>query len=147
MHFNIAYHFDTICIRICFSSCLAGKTYTMHGSSSSPGILPRALQGLFDSIDSMKKQDSNSHFHVEIRCPLVSLLHDNLYLTLFRWTTFDTYPRNTSQKCFNDLVDIYITMLCMYSIYSMYMYVYFIESKYIQYINVCMYVSLIVFGF
>ena len=85
------------CNNTCFLPySTAGKTYTMHGTSSSPGIVPRALQDLFAHIDSMKKQNSQSYFHVEIR--FVSIL------VVSAFKCFMAHATTHSNLCFDAAV-------------------------------------------
>lgn len=47
---------------LCYGQTGSGKTHTMYGTETDPGIAPRALQYLFDSI----KNSSSSKFKITV---------------------------------------------------------------------------------
>jgi hypothetical protein len=53
----------------------SGKTFTMMGTASSPGIIPRAIGDIFENIDNVKERDSDTLFHVEVS--FVELYNNN----------------------------------------------------------------------
>jgi len=59
--------FEGHCVNIfAHGATAAGKTYTMHGTNASPGIVPQALTEIFNEMDAMQKKDPNINFHVEM---------------------------------------------------------------------------------
>ncbi len=53
----------------------SGKTYTMSGNSSSPGIVPRAISDLFSMIEATAAEEKDVYFYVRIS--LVELYNNN----------------------------------------------------------------------
>ena len=49
-----------------YGSTGTGKTYTMNGNKNAPGIIPRAIDEIFRSIDDIRLQKANTLFHVEL---------------------------------------------------------------------------------
>lgn len=59
----------------------SGKTYTILGDKSNPGILPRAIEDIFHVIDNTKSQGIEALFHVEIS---YIELHNNFFCNLLK---------------------------------------------------------------
>ncbi len=53
----------------------SGKTFTMNGTPSQPGIIPRAIDDIFKNINQIKDRDIDSLFHVELS--FVELYNNN----------------------------------------------------------------------
>lgn len=53
----------------------SGKTYTMSGSASCPGIVPRAISEIFSVIEATAAEEKDVYFYV--RLSLVELYNNN----------------------------------------------------------------------
>ena len=53
----------------------SGKTYTIQGTEENPGIVPRALQELFQLKNRL---EHNDHYSIKFECYMVELYLDQL---------------------------------------------------------------------
>lgn len=50
-----------------FGGTAAGKSFTMHGSKSAPGIVPRAIEDVFRRRDAAMAADPDLFIHIDVR--------------------------------------------------------------------------------
>ena len=86
----------------------AGKSFTMHGTKTAPGILPLAIVDLFKKRDAALEADPDLFFHIDIRYPnpyisclkqkILIFLFISVFLKLCRTVQFQ-FPQSFENQC------------------------------------------------
>jgi hypothetical protein len=74
-----AYDGYNVCL-FAYGQTGSGKTFTIQGTESNPGIVPRSLDELFKIKQRMEKND---HYKVVLECYMVEIYKSNLEDSLF----------------------------------------------------------------
>jgi hypothetical protein len=81
----------------------SGKSYTMTGNNSAPGIIPRAVSEIFSIIESTADQEHDVYFYV--RMSYVELYNNNFRNLLDFHSSGDNSQLNSSRSSFDDTMD------------------------------------------
>eukprot|EP01063_Lacrimia_lanifica_P033339 TRINITY_DN5892_c0_g7_i1.p1 TRINITY_DN5892_c0_g7~~TRINITY_DN5892_c0_g7_i1.p1 ORF type:complete len:1538 (+),score=692.51 TRINITY_DN5892_c0_g7_i1:89-4615(+) len=82
----------------------SGKTFTMEGSAEMPGLTPRCINEIFDTLKSM-----SSHYETTVKCYMTELYVDNLYDLLMdkkKYKNPGEYPNLDIKKGDKGIVEI-----------------------------------------
>ncbi|KAJ3734478.1 kinesin-domain-containing protein, partial [Lentinula guzmanii] len=74
----------------------SGKTHTMEGSSTEPGLIPRSVRNLFDMSEELKESGSVMSF--EVHMSYLELYKDDAFDLLVSQSTHEKLPIRTNAK-------------------------------------------------
>ena len=83
---------------MCYGITSSGKTYTIEGNQSQPGVLPRALQYLCDHIHDSESESKNENEKREIVLSHYEVYNDHVYDLLSHYNNNNTSNTNDSEK-------------------------------------------------
>ena len=85
-----------------FGATASGKTHSMCGSEEDFGIMHRATVDIFQAVETLKTQKSNSTFNIELS---IVELYNNQFRNLLRQDHNSTYRSNNLSSDINSAAD------------------------------------------